>query len=43
MYVGSGYSLTDAQIQKGIEIRNKISALNGAGRKLVEMEVSDAR
>jgi len=43
MYVGSGYKLTDEQIERAIGLRNQISELNGAGRKLVEMEVSDAR
>jgi LAGLIDADG DNA endonuclease family protein len=41
MHVGSGNKLSDEQISKGIELRNKISELNGAGRKLLDLEVSD--
>jgi LAGLIDADG endonuclease len=43
MLVGSGNRYTDAQLEKGLHIRNEISALNGAGRKLIEMDVSDVK
>ena len=32
--IGNG---TDEQFQYGVSLRNQISALNGAGRKLIDM------
>lgn len=37
LHVGSGHTWTEEQFQRGVYLRNQISELNGAGRKLVQM------